>query len=491
MLRALRHFLPATLCVLLPLLDLLWNLTHLNVGLPDFYGLALPARALALHGAWPQTPYFPALYPVLLVPFGLAGSVLAGGYVLSCCGLMLALFAVRRLFLVLAARSSNPALLASLVVLLAWLMPIWRVVAGSPSVDALYTGLGLWYLTAAVAAWRLTASRQAVQPAGAGGPAPSGPASNSQSAQPGPAASGSRPWPHAMPLVVILWATALVLPLLRYHAVILVVPIAAVLLTRIRGRWTALSILKAGLLAVVFNYLGYIIANGEPLPGVAALQVRCGIEFEQHIHYPTAQALWDDYANFAEHGRSTSLLADYSAGQLAAHIVRNLGMFLRQPAIVLALLGLVGVLLLRRRNPSLAMPAGTALLGLWILLYCLSLSPAYYTARAALLPALAGLALSTSLMQYLSRPWQSVGLGLLVIGYGLGSSFALQDLAARSAAARLGSDALKASDNPLIHDSVGNPWCLPFNAGPPGSWLDDPAIPPDLREGWQVYDEEE
>src|SRR5688500_6546718 len=145
-----RHRLSLALGILLPLTDLAWNLTHLNIGLSDFFGLTLPAYGLVKNGAWPATPYFPAGYPLLLIPFGLLGSTLIGGYMLSAASAMLALGGVRWLALVF---GLTPALTVILVAL-AWLSPSFRVVAGSPSVDMAYTGLAIWFLWAAIALWR-------------------------------------------------------------------------------------------------------------------------------------------------------------------------------------------------------------------------------------------------------------------------------------------------------------------------------------------------
>jgi hypothetical protein len=112
----------------LPLADLAWNLSHLNIGLADFYGLAAFAHGLVAHGMWPATPYFPPGYPLLLVPFGLVGSVLVGGYVLSAIGLCLALWALYRLGREWGLARGT----ALLICMFAWLDPVYRPPAGSP-----------------------------------------------------------------------------------------------------------------------------------------------------------------------------------------------------------------------------------------------------------------------------------------------------------------------------------------------------------------------
>jgi hypothetical protein len=171
-------------------------------------------------------------------------------------------------------------------------------------------------------------------------------------------------------------------------------------------------------------------------------------------------------------------------------------MFLRQPAIALALALLLGMFSLRRRSTLAPLRAGSGLLGLWLLLYCLSLSTAYYTARAALLPALVGLAVALGLTARLSKPWRYAGVGLLLVGFAGASSFAVQDFTARLEAARQ-SAALRSSSwavdqgNPLVFNPVNNSWCLPLPTlpwTPHGSWLDDPAIPPVLTDGREVLD---
>jgi hypothetical protein len=526
--RSLLRIWPTLLCIALPLIDLAWNLTHLNIGLPDFYGLALPARAFALHGAWPQTPYFPALYPLLLVPFGLAGSVLVGGYILSAGGLILALLAVRRLTALLVgtgvslsavgtpvrasaipplgspadsltavptpdALTGVPTGLSALVILLAWIMPVWRVVAGSPSVDALYTGLGLWFLAAAVEVWLSGVGAARARP----GPATAGPYRATATAR-GTARS----------TVIILWLAALILPLLRYHAIILVFPVLlGLLLCRPRARWTARAALLAGISGVVVNYVGYLLAYGELLPQVAQLQIRCGIEFEQHIHYPTPQALWDDYAAFAQHGRSTPLLEDYSVEQVAKHILKNWLMFLRQPAVLLALvLVILGARSIKLADPRLRATSQLPLILVsWLLFYILSLSLAYYTARAALLPCLVGLAVLSFLMTTPAMPIRYGLVAVLLLGYLAGSRFAVQDFQQRMHWTETSRSLWKWSINnefgaqipeqyltPITQGLVWTePWCMPWQpARRSGSWLSDPAIPPRLVEGWDLYTEQ-
>jgi hypothetical protein len=92
------------------------------------------------------------------------------------------------------------------------------------------------------------------------------------------------------------------------------------------------------------------------------------------------------------------------------------------------------------------------------------------------------------------RLWR-IGLALLLSGYLLGSRFALDDYKGRRAAAALSAqlstlpaaqqrevvEKLEVPD-PRVVATRDNPWCIPFPGT--GSWLDDPAIPPQLIDGW-------
>jgi hypothetical protein len=324
------------------------------------------------------------------------------------------------------------------------------------------------------------------------------------------AAGGDRPGPPGavppfprlrlgpLPIVIVLWGTAFLLPLLRYHAAVLVVPVALLLFMRVRGRWAAAAVLKSAVAALALNFTGFVLVNGHTPADVAQLQIRTGLEVEQHLHFASAQELWDNYADLCARARGVPLLADYSAGQLAQHVLRDLAMFLRQPAIALALLlvALLAAAALRRTPARPRLLPGEAVLALWLVLYCLALSLAYYTARAALLPALAGLALTLALAARGGLRGLGAATALLLAGYGLAGRFAWQDFQERrfyAAAcpaldtARLAAgaqiDATLAGDTRLVA-LYANPWCLPYIAAH-GSWLDDPAIPPELTAGWQ------
>lgn len=466
------------LCLLLPLFDLLWNLTHLNIGLEDFYGLAAFAQAASL-GHWPSNAYFPAGYPLLLLPWGLLGSavhgqglvghgvlaqgVLLGGYVYSALGIGLALAALYRLILLL----EVPQRAALMLLVAAWLASPMRVIAGSPSVDALYTGLGLWFICAAV--WLLL-----------------------------PESKESAP-PQWFGLAV---AATLLLATLRYHSYLLIVPVFLVLeLLRAPGR-VIFRRRPFAYFGVAFIVCFFLIGKGFAIgtPGAGELQVRSGLEMRYHHEYATSEQLWDNYAAFAEHGRAGSIFTDYSASEIAAHVLHNWWDYLRRAPILLMLGLWLPALILRRRIPH-----GVSIMALWVCLYSLALSPAYYTERAAALPLLAALALLYPLLRALigcttehgptPQRWRLALIStslLLLAGLLWQEKSALADYATRRYYARASrelDDALvergiKRSQVMLLDSRLlplsDNTWCEPYR-NVYGSWLDDPAIPPVLR----------
>jgi hypothetical protein len=442
------------LIILLPLADLWWNLAHLNIGLVDFYGLSAFAQAFAVSGAWPATPYFPAGYPLLLIPFGYLGSTLIGGYILTALGMMLALYASWML-----ARQMGAGRLAGVAaVLLCWLAPVCRVVSGSPSVDALYTGLGLWFLASAIVAWRSSGKDNM---AGQGG--------------------GPR-W--------VLWGMllpALLLPLLRYHAIVLLVPVLLVLMLRRRNFKTAgLSLIMAGL-AVAFNYGSYYVSYHKAVPSAAAIQILTGLEIRYHLLYPDgSDYIWADYVAFCQRARQTPITSIYTSEEVANSWLENWGKFMRQPSIVVLCLLLAGAIITRKQ-----LPRGSILGLAWVAAYTLVLAVTYYTARAALLPVLLAVTLCIAIAQNFATPsrrWLIASTAILLLaGFCCVSSFAANDykermlwaknsrLLARVVDKRQGllSDVF-ASDwrfLPLHH----NRWTAPYVTYS-NSWIDDPEI---------------
>lgn len=345
--------------IVLPLLDLIWNLTHLNIGLVDFYGLAAFAQGCAVNGAWPATPYFPAGYSLLLIPGGLMGSVLIWGYCLSCLGHSIALWSIDRLIRLFGGSQG----LALAAIIVAWLAPVYRIVAGSPSVDALCTGLGLWFMVAALAIWRGS------QPATDLAPATVGLAQTG--ARLGSAVAELPRW-AGMGLAV----PAILLPVLRYHALVLLLPVLLVLFFWRRRSWqVVLTAAVAVVLAVGFNQVTYLSEYHQPQASATELQIRTGLEITQGgTYYESTEALFADYPAFCEHARSNSLLADYPVTSLLRHVGANWVSYLKRTPIVLAVLGVL--LLLAIRRPGLA---GLPLAAGWIACYTLTLSAAYYT----------------------------------------------------------------------------------------------------------------
>lgn len=451
------------LAVLLPLMDLAWNLTHLNIGLVDFYGVTLPALGLVQNGAWPATPYFPAGYPLLLIPAGMLGSTLVGGYVLSAIGAMLALTGVRRLALELGAAEEWT--LAAIA--LAWAEPSFRVTAGAPTPDMLMTGIGVWFIWSAVAMWRGSSDT--------------------------PAADQRRqPW--------IMAACSFTLPLLRYHAYVLVLPVLALLLAAGKLRFDfrrrpfepgpasyAPIVLGSLLLAAVINYLPYYVQHHYLPSSAAPLQIRVGLEEEKPTFFTSTDQLFQRYSAFADFARRRSIVRDYGMGTLAKHAASQLGRFLRRPPVALALLLLIIGAFSRR------LQRGELLLGTFIVLYSLALAVAYYTPRSALLVVLLGVALCLAVaprvIPFKTDIVLAVISALLLIAYWPAGNFARANFAQRAQYAQLSRDTaamLKdkgispedyiSTDMRIIRlPRLGNPWQKPFLTLDE-SWLDDPAI---------------
>ena len=450
--------------MLLAGIDLLWNFCQLNIGLADFFGVAVFSHGLTQNGAWPATPYFPIGYPLLLMPWGMLGERLGGtwgtlpsGYIYSACGMALAYWALYRL----ARTFGLPPAAGLLAMVLGWAAPIVRVAAGSPSVDALYSGLGLWFLAAALAIWR----------------------------DPPATMAGAR-W-----LCAGIVASAIALPLIRYHSVILLAPVLLVLLIW-RPRWRRLAV--AGLACMIavlaFNQASYYIAYSRPLASVVGIQIRSGLEQDLHLHYPTPEHYLAQYPDFCRHARTTPLTADYTRRQLIVHTLHGWYGFMRRPSVALsiALLGLT--LLLRRR-----LPIGAMLAVAWIAGYTLSLSPAYFTQRAAALPVLLGVALSLALAAQLLRRGLAlagamVAGALLLAGYAMANRYSRAEFAERRYYAGASRDVERyIAEDALPRDKVvtsdwrvmpltANPWCLPY-AHTELSWIDDPEIDSRQRPG--------
>ena len=505
------RYLAAAAILILPAFDLAWNLTHLNIGLLDFYGLSAPAHGLVQNGAWPATPYFPAGYPLLLIPFALAGSALAGGYLLSYIGMAVALWALYRLLREW--KLGRP--LAILAIALAWLSPMVRITAGSPSVDALYTGFALWFLAAALALYSRAARSRQREPYAAASMPGSGmevrPPLRS-SAFNKVQADRSAPLPLTLPpwMLLGLILPAMLLPLLRYHALIILAPVLAVLWfycssSRRVLAWTWLALAAA----LSFNYGTYFTAYGRLPASVTGIQVRSGIEFDFHLVYENPAALYREYPFLSEYARNTPITMDYSPGLIAQHTLLSWARFLRRPPVALSLAAVLLLLLVRQRPPP-----GLAVAALWVACYTLVLSPAYYTPRSAALPVLVSIgvlltAAALGLPKRMSR-WGSgaeraagsflaAAVCLLLLGYAVASRSARADFKERAhyaqlsseVAAYLESSGFEARDVVVAEARIirrsGDPWSLGYPRLELG-WLADPAIRPGQISGLTTYD---
>lgn len=356
----------------LVLLDLAVNLLMLNPGEPDVLTVLGFARGLVHYGAWPGNPYFPPGYPLLLIPFGYMGSMLVGGYLLSALGLWLALWAVHNLALTLGASRIG----AFITAVLCWMMPITRSVYCTPHVDALFNGLALWFIAAAIAYWHFTDdARGAVR--------------------------------HTTPpswVAVGLLLPVLLMPLLRNHAAALVLPVLVVLACCRRRGWRLLAGAAVLFVAVAtFNQLSYVVAYDQVQPSIWRTYYRVGLELDFHQFYPSTEAIGNNYEDLAERSRNVSLLADYSPKQILVHSARQFWLFFRRPAIALGIiLGILAPLVaprlkLRRRLPSAITPAAW-----WALLYLIVLCPAYFNTRNGAPQALVGMVIVTTVVGLLA-----------------------------------------------------------------------------------------
>jgi len=244
--------------------------------------------------------------------------------------------------------------------------------------------------------------------------------------------------------------------------------------------------------AFLFNEASYYLHYGELTPSALAIQIRTGLEYRYGLSHPTPEALWHDYQQFCARARTGSLIADYGWPRLIEHTLRDWLMFLRRPPVALALLlvALAGVATPRR------LPRGVGLVALWILAYSLVLSPAYYTARSAALPALVGLGLALALAftlaerllaGYTARLALAVVVAVLLAGSLAASRYAQLVWRERMHYAALSRQIdgelarLSASRSSVITNDVrvlpltDNPWGLPF-AHTGMFWTDDPLV---------------
>jgi hypothetical protein len=184
--------------------------------------------------------------------------------------------------------------------------------------------------------------------------------------------------------------------LLRYHAPVLLFAAAIALVPVWRkadSRLVSFVLLALGVLFIFANKpMGYSLAAKE--------QVWCGLEFRYHRLAKRGVLdgqprggdingyVWDEYAKLKDVSASASLLDYYSPTELIKHGVSNYFHYMRRPLVLLGMASaLIALMLKLKRKQALC-----ALI--FLAIYTLPLSAAYYTLRASLLTELAGLALA-------------------------------------------------------------------------------------------------
>jgi hypothetical protein len=460
------------LITLLAAADLAVNLLLLNPGEPDMVTLLGFARGLVQYGAWPGNPYFPPGYPLLLIPFGYLGSMLVGGCLLSAAGLWLALWATHNLLIAF----EVPRLGALTAVVLGWLLPATRVTFSTPYVDALFAGLAVWFIAAALSYLQ----RSGAARAGVGS--------------------------NRLPIWAItgLLVPALLLPLLRNHAPLVVLPVLVVLLAW-RRKWWYLLAASAVLFvaAIVFNLFSYRIAYGEAQPSVWQTYYRVGLELDYNRFFPTDEEIGISYLELAKRSREVPLLADYSLQEIAVHTARQFWLFLRRPAIGLALLlALLASLPALRRRLRQPLPREVTTAAWWALSYILALSPAYFTARSAALVALVCLAVAAAVISRLATDWlRRLAWVLLCAGLLLLSALYFpyrfyighyrNHLASQAAQRYVSERGLSyqqvVCSGIVLLPLADNPWAEHFASIRMG-WHNDPVIRPEQRALPRLYD---
>jgi hypothetical protein len=315
----------------------------------DFIYMCAAAAALS-EGALPVTPYFPPGYPALLWAVVQAGAnALTAGVVLAAFGTGLTAAAVTYLARVW----SIPAALALALGLLSVSLPSAFIIALNPHLDALYTGLGALLLAGGMAA---------------------------MVRRPGP-------WSY-----VALLLAAVVLIGLRYHAVLLVIPLALVLTCSRRPgvRPLGLTLLLVGLAAVGATYLALHAATGS-YRTASGIQVAVGSVYRSSPSEDAAVvALYDDYAGWLQQAPAPD------AAMVLDGIRTNWPQFLLRRAVLAGLLlWVLGLVLVRREAP------GAVWLVAFIAGYTLVVSPTYFTPRASALPEVAAVMLGAGTLSLL------------------------------------------------------------------------------------------
>jgi len=307
--------------------------------------------ALADKGRLLVSPYFPPLYPLLVWAVVQAGvTALNAGVLLSALGTALSAGGVSymaRLWRLPAAPALGLGLLAAS-------LPDVFEIAFNPHLDALYTGLAVVFIAAALRA--LIAK------------------------------------PNTGVGIAAVLSTAMLLTL-RWHAVILVLPVMLVLLCMKRARRVGLAMLIAAAVALGWSYWTlYVTCGSVHLAGW--VQVLVGTEYRQLGPQQAVYNIYHDYPQFLSQGpaRVDWLLA-------WENIKANYVEFLTRKSILIG----AGVWLL-----ALIFWQRCAAHSFWLVLliagYTLPISAAYFTPRASALPELCGLLLLAAGLSVL-LPW--------------------------------------------------------------------------------------
>ena len=317
-----------------------WGATLSNV---DFIYMCASARLLT-DGGWPVSAYFPIGYPAmlwLLIQIGL--SALSAGALLSALGTGLSAAAVAWT----ARRLRLPIVMAIALGLLGATLPDVFEIAFNPHLDALYTGLGLWVIALVLAILAGDERRRL--------------------------------------LVAILVCGALLL-VLRYHALIAVIPVALVLVFhRHSARRAGITLLVVIVAVTALNFGALYAVTGEA--GTASRdQVRTGF-IPRVVDYGDT-GIFADYAEFLANAD------EFSFAMVAANIRAGLPKYLTRKAV------LAGLILWILAALSGRYPPRSHWLVLFILGYTLAVSATYFTPRASALPELVGILLA---VQVLSR----------------------------------------------------------------------------------------
>jgi hypothetical protein len=298
--------------------------------------------------------FFPGGYGALVQLFG--GGVAAGRWLTSIgLALVICILAVSTLRL---SRHSIPACVLFTVVVLS--APSIFSSTLSPSVDMLYSAFGLSLLASCFII-----------------------------------ADDSRgPLPRYTPQLLFIYLLSSLLWQLRFHAPVLLFAAAISLFPAWRNHEARIA--SALLAALGIGFL--LLAKPIGYASTAKEQVWCGLEFRYHRlaeqgvldGLPRAGDLngyvWDEYGKIVELAASSSYLDYYSPTELLKHGVINYSHYLRRPLVLLGIVSAIVALMLGvKRRQALCV-------FVFLFLYPLPLSAAYYTLRASLLTEIVGLA---------------------------------------------------------------------------------------------------